>query len=211
MSITHHLDAATLMSFVAGGLPAALSAVAAAHVSMCERCRGEVADLERVGAALIADLVPAGFDRLPPAAPAREPRPAARRAASGHGEEVPASLARLIAGRLDAVAWRWLGPGVWDHPLEVTGRGKLRLLKVAPGRGIPEHGHGGTELTLVLRGAFRDEMGRYAPGDISELDDTQTHHPVIVSDGDCICLVGSEAPERFRGFIPRQWQRLRRL
>ena len=47
MTITHHLDDATLMSFAAGALPAALSAVAAAHVAMCPRCRREVAALER--------------------------------------------------------------------------------------------------------------------------------------------------------------------
>jgi anti-sigma factor ChrR (cupin superfamily) len=57
MTITHHLDDATLMSFAAGSLPAALSAVAAAHVAMCTRCRREVAGLERVGGALLAELL----------------------------------------------------------------------------------------------------------------------------------------------------------
>ena len=47
MTITHHLDDATLMSFAAGSLPAALSAVAAAHVAMCARCRHEIAKLGR--------------------------------------------------------------------------------------------------------------------------------------------------------------------
>ena len=49
MTITHHLDDATLMSFAAGSLPDTLAAVAAAHISMCARCRQEVAMLERIG------------------------------------------------------------------------------------------------------------------------------------------------------------------
>jgi len=112
---------------------------------------------------------------------------------------------------LDTVAWRWLGPGVWDRPLTVAGAGKLRLLKVAPGREVPEHGHGGTELTLVLRGAFRDATGLYARGDIADLDETVDHKPVIDGDVDCICLVASEEPELFRGRLARNWLRLRRL
>ena len=34
MTITHHLDDATLMSFAAGSLPNALAAIAAAHIAM---------------------------------------------------------------------------------------------------------------------------------------------------------------------------------
>ena len=70
MTITHHLDDATLMSFAAGALPDALSAVAAAHVAMCARCRREVASLERVGGALLAQLAPATLDRAEPPSPA---------------------------------------------------------------------------------------------------------------------------------------------
>ena len=68
---------------------------------------------------------------------------------------------------------------MWDHPLPLAGAGKLRLLKVAPGHGIPEHGHGGAELTLVLRGSFHDETGRYARGDVADLDETVEHQPVV--------------------------------
>src|SRR6185503_11342175 len=196
----HHLDDATLMSFAAGALPAALSAVAAAHADMCPRCRQEVAAMERLGGALMGELSPVAIERSEPLQPM--PAPAGVRelsrhaAATGHGE-VPRPIAGLVSGGLDAVAWRWLGLGVWDHTLPVTGAGKLRLLKVAPGRSVPEHGHGGAELTLVLRGSFHDETGRYARGDVADLDETVEHQPVVPdADGDCICLIASEAPER---------------
>jgi putative transcriptional regulator len=211
MTITHHLDEATLMSFVAGSLPEALAVVAAAHISMCARCRREAAMLEGVGAALMSELAPAplvGGEPTPPAAAVRAERH--RRSGAGSAD-MPWPLARLVPGGLEAVRWRWLGPGVWDRPLAVAGAGKLRLLKVAPGRNLPEHGHGGTELTLVLQGAFRDAAGRYARGDVAELDETMAHHPVTDEGTDCICLVANEKPPEFRGAVTRQWLRLRRL
>src|SRR5262249_31916378 len=64
MTITHHLDDATLMSFAAGSLPDALSAVAAAHVAMCARCSGEVAALESIGGVLLGELSPALLNKV---------------------------------------------------------------------------------------------------------------------------------------------------
>src|SRR6187399_2014020 len=109
MTITHHLDDATLMSFAAGALPDALSAVAAAHVAMCARCRREVAALERIGGALLAELSPATLSRveLPaPGAPATPPLP--RVNATMPGGDTSKPLARLLEGDLDSVRWRWL-------------------------------------------------------------------------------------------------------
>ena len=210
MTIAHHLDDATLMSFAAGALPAALSAVAAAHADMCPRCGSEAAAMERLGGALMADLSPVAFEGPEPLQPMPAGKRALRHPVDTQDREIPRPIAGLVSGGLDAVAWRWLGPGVWDHPLPLTGAGKLRLLRVAPGRNVPEHGHGGAEITLVLRGSFYDEMGRYLRGDVAELDETVAHQPVTDAGGDCICLVASEKPEQFHGLIARQWQRLRR-
>jgi putative transcriptional regulator len=117
--------------------------------------------------------------------------------------EVPAPLIRLIGGDLDAVGWGWLSPGVRHHRLPVAGRGALSLLKVSPGRAIPEHRHAGSELTLVLRGSFADATGRYQPGDVADLDESVAHTPVAGPGPDCICLVASEKPARFRGLLAR--------
>jgi putative transcriptional regulator len=179
MTITHHLDDATIMSFAAGALPAALAAVAAAHAAMCPRCRREVVAMERLGGAVVADLAPVAFERPDPLRPMQAGAgDAARNSASAGDGEIPGPMAGLIRGSLDAVSWRRLGPGVWDHNLPLTGAGRLRLLKVSPGRSVPEHGHGGAELTLVLRGSFHDETGRYVRGDVADLDETVEHQPV---------------------------------
>jgi putative transcriptional regulator len=210
MTITHHLDEATLMSFAAGSLPAALAAVAAAHTAMCARCRREVAMLEGVGEALVSELAPAPLERadLPAPLPAASHQARHRKPDEGDGD-VPWPVARLVAGGLDAVRWRWLGPGVWDRPLPLKGAGSCGCSGRAAN--VPEHGHGGAELTLVLRGAFRDGTGRYHRGDVADLDQSVAHQPVAEAGNDCICLVANEGPAEFRGLMARQWLRLRRL
>jgi putative transcriptional regulator len=64
-----------------------------------------------------------------------------------------------------------------------------------------EHGHGGTELTLVLEGAFSDSTGEYLPGDIQEVADEIEHSPVADKVSGCICLIASEERARFRGVV----------
>jgi putative transcriptional regulator len=73
---------------------------------------------------------------------------------------------------------------------------------------MPEHGHGGEELTLVLEGAYSDKLGRFAAGDIADLGDDVEHQPVVDQDRACICLVATEAPTRFRSWPARILQPL---
>jgi putative transcriptional regulator len=159
---------------------------------------------------LVSELAPAPLEHAELPAPLLAASHQARHR-KPDDSDVPWPVARLVAGGLDAVRWRWLAPGVWDRPLPLAGAGRLRLLKVAPDRAIPEHGHGGAELTLVLRGSFRDGTGRYGRGDVADLDETIAHQPVTEAGGDCICLVANDGPPEFRGLMTRQWLRLRRL
>ena len=204
MTITHHLDDATLMSFAAGSLPNTIAAVAAAHISMCPRCRSELSVHERIGAALVAGLPPAGMQRAGLEPPLAEP---------SRGEpaglplgEVPFPLAGIIGQELDAVRWRWIGPGLWHRSLPIRGAGSLHLIKGAPSASVPEHDHGGSELTLVLRGALVDATGRYGPGDIADLDEGMVHHAPAADTEGCICVIANEVPTRFRGLLARLMQ-----
>lgn len=197
MTITHHLDDATLMSFAAGSLPGTLAAVAAAHVSMCSRCRAEVAVHERMGAALLSEIAPKKLEaQLQPSAPS---------AGSGDVRQLQ-PIERMIGGQLEGVRWRWIGPGLWHRPLACTGGGALQLIKAAPGASVPDHTHGGSELTLVLRGALVDETGTYKPGDVADLDESVQHTPVADNGVGCICLIANEQPTQFRGALARLMQ-----
>ena len=107
MTITHHLDDATLMSFAAGALPAALAAVAAAHADMCPRCRREIAALERLGGAADGRAAAGRPWRAAPPMPPAPRAPCATRlapAAAAGDAEIPTPLAGLLSGGLDAVA-----------------------------------------------------------------------------------------------------------
>jgi putative transcriptional regulator len=116
--------------------------------------------------------------------------------------EVPAPLVRLMGNSLDAIPWRWISPGRWLRWLPAAGGGRLHLFRCAPDVFIPEHGHHGVELTLVLRGTLADSTGRYGPGDLSDLDQETDHTPAAGPDG-CICIVAQDNPVHWRSLIVR--------
>jgi putative transcriptional regulator len=108
------------------------------------------------------------------------------------------------------VRWKWTGPGVATADLAwgSDGRSRLMLLRVGAGRPVPEHGHGGQELTLILSGAYRDRFGVFAKGDIADHDEDVEHQPIAEPGDDCICLVAVDAKLTFRGRLMRALQPL---
>jgi putative transcriptional regulator len=209
MTILHHPDHATLMAFAAGSLGEALSAVVATHADLCGECRRELRRMDAIGAALLGRLE--GAPVTAPVVLDRKPSPAAKAAVRIDG--LPAPLAKLAGRPLDQLRWRQLGPGVRSAklPLSKDAAGDLRLLRVAPGRAVPDHGHGGAELTLVLRGAYTDRLGRFGPGDVADLDEDVEHQPIADEGEDCICLVASERAIRLKGVLGRLLQPLVRM
>jgi putative transcriptional regulator len=200
MTMTRHLDDSTLLSFAAGSLPTALAVVAAAHLAVCPRCRDEVAMMEMVGGALLADLPGAAMRRPVPVTPGIERHPAAGPPPKTSGE-VPAPLARLIGDNLDALRWRWVAPGSWLRHVPIAS-GRLHLFKCSGDVMLPEHGHEGSEITMVLRGTISDGTGLYRQGDVCDIDDGVEHAPLAGAEG-CICAVAQDRPVRFRSLIVR--------
>lgn len=216
MSITHHPDPATLMSYAGGGLAEPIAAVVACHVAVCRTCRKELSWLEQAGADLLA-----GIDGVTmiasgprhPAAAAAPPSPARSTPASavppGPREtiltDVPAPLIRFVGPRLDRIDWKYLAPGVRHVPLPLSpgAKGDLRLIKVAAGQRMPDHGHGGQEMTMLLAGAYTDEVGRFTTGDVADLDEDVEHQPVADPVDGCICLIASVKPARYKGLFAR--------
>lgn len=213
MKIAHHPDRATLMSYAAGSLDEAFATVVATHLASCAECRSRLRETEEIGGNLLEaiDAVPldaAAFER----AMRRLNEPVEQTLVEFEQRKPSLSrpLARLVGGGLDDVAWKTVAPGVAMHrlPTSKAARGSLRLLKIAPGKKIPEHGHGGTEITLVLTGSYRDAFGRFGPGDVADLDENVEHQPMVDSSEPCICLVATEAPTRFKSFFGRLFQPL---
>lgn len=209
MTITHHPDIATLMSCAAGSQPEALAAIVASHIAMCPACAAEVGRMQEIGVALFAGLSPAPVGRDAPIAAlgAREAESEPPPAPVEPGD-VPAPIAPLVGAHLDDIRWTPIAPGMWQHrvPLSRGAKGDLRLIKIAPGKKIPEHGHGGEELTLLLRGSYRDELGTFRTGDVADLDTDVEHHPIADPVEGCICLIAHEKRARFKGLIARLMQ-----
>jgi putative transcriptional regulator len=207
-TITHHPDDATLLAFASGTIGEALGAVVSAHRDLCRRCRQEVRLMSQVGGVLLEGIAPQGV--MPARVPQLDSTKAALRETAARADQTGHSptLARLLGKPLDSVAWKRFGAGVatCSLPLSKSAGGELYLLRVEPGRSLPEHGHAGTELTLVLSGSYRDQLGRFAAGDVADLDDDHDHKPLVDSAEPCICLIGSDGKPRFRGLVGRLLQ-----
>ncbi|MDD9923837.1 MAG: ChrR family anti-sigma-E factor [Boseongicola sp.] len=205
--INHHLNDAMLMAYASGNLPEGFSLVVATHISLCDDCRARLESFEAVGGAMIGecenidmseDALAATFALIDADGDVAEaPRISAMDAV------FPSPLQDYVGGDLDNVAWKSIGGGVKQAVLETAPDSSVRLLSIPAGAAMPDHTHRGTEMTLVLKGAFSDEDGRFARGDV-EIADEELHHTPIAEDGeDCICLAATDAPLRFKGIIPR--------
>ncbi len=64
---------------------------------------------------------------------------------------------------------------------------------------------------MILRGAYDDALGHFAPGDVADLDDAVEHQPVTAAGVHCICVAATDAPLRFSGWMARTLQPLFRL
>jgi putative transcriptional regulator len=217
-TIKHHVTDALLMAYSAGTLPEAFSLTVAAHVSMCDDCRARLGAFDTVGGALIEQgaaedvasdslaatmaLIRAGGPKERPA-PTPKPRPRV--------DGLPGPLQDYIGGGLDKVRWRHVGMGVKQAILPTSRGATARLLFIPAGAAVPDHGHGGTELTLVLQGAFVDEVDHFGPGDLEVANEDLDHTPIADIGADCICLAATDAPLRFRSMIPRLAQPFLRI
>ena len=214
MTIRHHLSDQLLTGYAAGSLPEAFNLVVATHVSLCDECRARAASLDAVGGALLdeAEEIAMGEDALTRALDRIEGLPQATRSEPLKPAGIlPAPLADYIGGDLSSVRWRKVGGGVKQAILPTARDASVRLLFIPAGTAVPDHGHRGMELTLVLQGAFADANDRFDRGDIEIADEEMEHTPVALAGQDCICLAATDAPLRFRGLIPRLAQPLLRI
>ena len=217
MKIRHHLSDTLLMAYSAGQLPEAFSLVVATHVSLCDECRARLAAFDAVGGAVLEEARDAPMSSGSLAATmklirerAEQNSDAARGAGDGEAPArrmaratLPAPLREYVGGDLEAVRCRSVGGGVRQAILPTARDARVRLLYIPAGAAVPDHGHHGTELTQVLRGAFRDERDYFGPGDI-DIATEETHHTPIAEPGeDCICLAATDARLKFSAFLPK--------
>lgn len=212
-TITHHLNDQLLMAYAAGTLPEAYDLIIAAHLSLCDDCRAAVSSYEALGGEVMdgqqqCDLAPDSLAktldlirtdiRIEPVRKTRK------------DDILPAPILDYV-DTLDNVKWRPVGMGVKQAIIHQSDEATARLLYIPAGVAVPDHGHNGLELTLVLKGAFEDEDGRFARGDIEVATEDMEHTPVADISEDCICLAVTNAPLKFKGILPRLAQPFLRI
>ena len=202
--IKHHLSEDLLMRYSNGTLCEAFSLAVATHISMCDDCRAALESYEAMGGALldVSDPEEMSDESFESVMALIESQPTQttqvfERVAS----DVPSALSDYIGGSLHDVKWRPIGLGVKQSLLKTSGNSTARLLYIPAGTAVPHHSHNGNELTLVLKGAFEDEVARFGPGDVEMADEDLDHQPIAVEGEDCICLAVTDAPLKFQTFV----------
>ena len=210
--ITHHIPEQFLVAYAAGALAHPFSLVVAAHVSLCDECRVRLAAHDSLGGAILdghpsAMMDPSAKDailaRLDDAMDDSQDTPHQRQGV------YPGPIMDALHGK--SPRWRSVGKGVRQSILSSDKTGSARLLYIPPGQSVPDHGHNGIEMTLVLQGAFSDETGCFGVGDLEVADETLDHTPVAEHGAPCICLAATDAPLKFNALVPRILQPLFRI
>lgn len=206
----HHIPDRLIADYASGNMSYPHAMVTASHISRCAECRARYESHLAIGGILIEEIKPiamsggaraAMLDRLD-AAPAPEQT-------SHLPIEFPEPLGALIGP--DGPKWRNLGFGSKQSILWEGDEGSVRLLQIAPGKAVPDHGHNGCEMTLVLKGSYTDEHATFAAGDIEIAEGEDVHQPIAGDFEPCVCLVSTDAPIKFSKVLPRIIQPLLRI
>ena len=202
------------MAYSAGTLPEAFSLMVATHLSLCDTCRAQVEAYDMLGGAVLDqgsaeiasdDSLEATFALIEKGAivaPAK---------IADACSVLPAPLADYVGGSINDIRWRSIGMGVKQAILPTSKEASARLLYIPAGVAVPDHGHRGIEMTMVLQGAFSDDDDRFARGDVEMADEDLNHTPVAEPGTDCICLAVTDAPLKFNSLIPRLAQPFLRI
>jgi putative transcriptional regulator len=191
-----------LARYVAGNLPIPVECAVRAHLELKPDNRDFVESLEDFAGEMVDALQPVDLSKKSERLEAilgSEDIVEAEIANERSNAVFPSSLASLVPYDIDNVPWRTKMPGYKECALGVVDGCEVNLLWIRAGRKMPSHTHEGSEITLVLDGAFSDSRGRYGRGDIALADDEVDHRPIAEADRPCICLAITDAPLRLTG------------
>jgi len=198
--MSHLAPEELLLDYAAGALPEGPALVVSLHVALNPEARRTVQDFQAVGGALLDSApVPALDEFALQQALARldstpvEARPAPARPIPGF-EWAPAPLLPYLG---PAPRWRKQLGGFESIPVRLPGdTHRVEVLRLMPGRGLPQHQHSGLEYTTVMHGGFTDNTGSYGVGDFAIGPGAQDHEPIADADDGvpCIAMIVLEQP-----------------
>lgn len=192
-----------LAGYAAGSLPPAMHALIGAHLELSAVNRDFVKSLEDELARTVTRESPCAIRerqaRLDAIFACGHDPDARREGTAG----VPRTLLHFLGKPVDELDFRTVLPGVRECRIATDGGMSAVFYKIRAGRKMPQHSHEGLEVTLVLRGGFRDESGHFRRGDIAVADEHLDHKPVADDDEECLCFAVLDAPLRLTGTLGR--------
>ncbi|MCV6823097.1 MULTISPECIES: ChrR family anti-sigma-E factor [Halocynthiibacter] len=204
-AITHHLPDHLLASYAAGTLPQPFALVVASHVSLCDDCRASLEAHNAAGGVVLETTLEERLSKdLKASILAQLDDDFVREPVYEREGALPGPVMEALEGQ--PPKWKSLGLGVKQCIISAGENGSVRLLHIPPGQAMPDHSHGGLELTLVLQGSFSDEGGRFGVGDVEVANEDVEHTPIADAGDPCICLAATDAPLKFNSLMPRLLQ-----
>lgn len=190
--------------YVAGALPGPLNALVGAHVELKDSGRRLARGFETLAGRELEAMEPKPIqnrDAMMRAIFSSNAPALSRPAAAPSCSIFPKSLIEFTGHTAQSVPWRTKLPGLREVRFAEEDGCEATLYWIRPGRAMPHHTHGGSEITLVLDGGFTDGLGHYLRGDVAAADETVDHRPVADTDGPCICFAVTTAPLKMTGSI----------
>lgn len=215
--VRFHPDARFLTDYAAGSLPVSQALCVATHLHYCPGCRLRVGELTELGAELFMQQQPAAavdgpsFEKLLTRIATRPAMgtPQAGATSDSKVSSLPRTLHKLAGANLEKVKWNKVGSKFRYASLNVGDRAReTSLLDIKAGGSVPHHRHQGDEITVLLKGSFSDQEGKYVVGDFIVRTKGETHRPVASQDQDCLCLAALDAPIVMSNWLVRLGLRL---
>jgi putative transcriptional regulator len=202
--VREHIDTidSLLARYVAGTLPTPARVLVEAHLELKPKNRIKVANLESMAGLELMEIDPVPLsnrDAMLAAVLASSAPEASTRDVSGSERVFPKALYDFVGFDANEVPWRTRMPGFKEYDIGEIEGCHVNLFWIKPGRTVPAHTHEGSEISLVLDGAFSDARGHYGRGDISVADDSVDHRPNADMGRPCIGLAVMDAPLKLTG------------
>jgi putative transcriptional regulator len=202
--VREHIDTidSLLARYVAGTLPTPARVLVEAHLELKPKNRIKVANLESMAGLELMEIDPVPLSNRDAmlAAVLASSAPEASTCDVGGSERVfPKALYDFVGFDANEVPWRTRMPGFKEYDIGEIEGCHVNLFWIKPGRTVPAHTHEGSEISLVLDGAFSDARGHYGRGDISVADDSVDHRPNADMGRPCIGLAVMDAPLKLTG------------
>jgi putative transcriptional regulator len=196
-----NLDA-LISGYVAGSLPLPLHVMMASQLELSGQHRPLVRVLEEAAGSDLEQVSPVEISKrdetLAQIFNSDEDAPSQAETAT-HCDVMPSALVGFTGYSINDIPWKAKLPGFKEFDLGTVDGCDVSMFWIRPGRTVPMHTHEGKELSLVLQGAFTDERGVFARGDISIADENVEHRPTADMSAPCIGFAVTDGPQRLSG------------